>query len=678
MAETVDFEINAKVKNGKDVKELGDDTKEAAGAAKSLKTQIRETQQAIQKLEQSGKASGKELNDLRNKLDDLNDAADRAKFKSGQFGDKLASLPGPLGKVGGGLKSVGDSFATFGKTLTISLGVVGLLVTAFIAIKDALGKTKEGQEGLSKATTALNKVIAPFFALLEKVGLLVLPIITKGFEALGTVMNKVAKFFGASDSKINEVTASLEKNNEAANTLAEAEKARLDALDKKKQAAAAAEQKREEQRKAALQARLDGLQAQDKLDEARLAKEKAIALAGATTEQTKLNIEKQFAKRSFDQKQKDLKDLQANYAVGTKEFKEYQAQLIALEASYATERAGFKDRQKEINKEKRKEEFEAEKQALELQFSQGILTEEQYQSQLLDVRKKYATNNQELVQVEIDRATQNKEKLKKIAEEDRQLAFATLQGQIDDLDRLNQARDDDFAQDIERLEAKKVFLQQQRDLELKAAEKDKVKQLEITKKYGDAEVAVDKEITATKKSEFEARKALQLQYTDVVGQLGAVLQQAAGQNKSLAIAGLVIEQAAGVARIIINTQAAAAKAGYLTPTGIATLAAGALGVVSAVIATKKGIDQIRSTQVPGGNGGGVGAVSSTPPPVYTGGSTPISAPQVGVGSASNPTTQIASTIAQASNKPVQAYVVSSQISSQQALDRRTNVASTFN
>jgi len=497
MAEDINVNINAKVTGGKDVKQLGDDTKEAGDAAKSLKAQIRETTQAIQKLEQSGKAGGKELNALREKLDNLNDAADRAKFKSGQFEDKLASLPGPLGKVGGGLKAVGDSFATFGKGLTISLGIVGLLVTAFIAIKEALGKTKEGQEGLSKATTALNKVIAPFFALLEKVGLIVLPIITKGFEVLGSVMSKVAKFFGASDEKITEVTASLEKNNEAANTLAEAEKTRLAELEKKKQAAEAAEQKREEKRKAALQARLAALQAQDKLDEARLAKEKALALSVATTEQERLNIEEDFSKRSFDLKQKDLKDLQANYAQGTNEFKDYQSQLLALDASYATERAGFRDKQKEINKEKRKQEFEDEKQSLELQFSQGIITEEQYQTQLLDVRKKYATTNQELVQVEIDRASQNRERLKKTAQEDRQLAFAFLQGQIDDLDRLNQARDDDFAQDIERLEAKRLFLQQQRDLELKAAENDKVKQLEITKKYGDAEVAIDKQITET-------------------------------------------------------------------------------------------------------------------------------------------------------------------------------------
>ena len=42
----------------------------------------------------------------------------------------------------------------------------------------------------------------------------------------------------------------------------------------------------------------------------------------------------------------------------------------------------------------------------------------------------------------------------------------------------------------------------------------------------------------------------------------------------------------------------------------------------------------------------------------------------------NPTTQIGETISQ-SQRPIRAYVVSGEISSQQALDRRTSRAATF-
>jgi hypothetical protein len=200
----------------------------------SVRKQIKETVLAMQKLELQGKATGATYDALRQKLDTLNDTQDRAKFKAGQFEDKLASLPGPLGKIGSGLKAAGDSFATFGKTLTISLGVIGLLVTAFFSIKSALEKTKEGQQGLSKAVEAFNKVLSPVFAILEKVGNIVLPIVTKGFEALGSVMNKVAKFFGVTDSKIKEVQDTLQKDNEYKKNLDQQEADRLKALQDKK------------------------------------------------------------------------------------------------------------------------------------------------------------------------------------------------------------------------------------------------------------------------------------------------------------------------------------------------------------------------------------------------------------------------------------------------------------
>ena len=212
----------------------------------SVRKQIKETILAMQKLELQGKATGATYEGLRQKLDALNDTQDRAKFKAGQFEDRLASLPGPLGKIGSGLKAAGDSFATFGKTLTISLGVIGLLVTAFFSIKSALEKTKEGQQGLSKAVEAFNKVLSPVFAILEKVGNAVLPIVTKGFEALGNVMNKVAKFFGVTDDKIKEVQGTLQQDNEYKKKLDEEETKRLADLQKKKDDQAQKDKERRE------------------------------------------------------------------------------------------------------------------------------------------------------------------------------------------------------------------------------------------------------------------------------------------------------------------------------------------------------------------------------------------------------------------------------------------------
>ena len=55
----------------------------------------------------------------------------------------------------------------------------------------------------------------------------------------------------------------------------------------------------------------------------------------------------------------------------------------------------------------------------------------------------------------------------------------------------------------------------------------------------------------------------------------------------------------------------------------------------------------------------------------------IATPQIQTGQGINATTQIAQTINAAQKTPIKTYVVSTEMSSQQALDRRTNAAATF-
>jgi len=161
---------------------------------------------------------------------------------------------------------------------------------------------------------------------------------------------------------------------------------------------------------------------------------------------------------------------------------------------------------------------------------------------------------------------------------------------------------------------------------------------------------------------FETRKDLQLKYADVMMSAGRLLQQVAGDNKDLAIAGIILDQASAVASIAINTQKNAAKAGYLTPTGIAELAAGAVGITSAIIAAKQGIDAINSSGIQGGSGSSGGMVA---PP----------APKFNVVGASG-INQVAQSIGQQNNQPIKAYVVSKDVTTAQSLDRNiVNAAS---
>ena len=97
--------------------------------------------------------------------------------------------------------------------------------------------------------------------------------------------------------------------------------------------------------------------------------------------------------------------------------------------------------------------------------------------------------------------------------------------------------------------------------------------------------------------------------------LGDFLTTIAGENKSLAIAGLIVEQAAGVAAIVVDTLKASARAlsdlGPIAGAPVATAiqVGGALSVGAAIAATVQGIKAINEAPGPAASGvaGGGGA-----------------------------------------------------------------------
>jgi hypothetical protein len=101
-----------------------------------------------------------------------------------------------------------------------------------------------------------------------------------------------------------------------------------------------------------------------------------------------------------------------------------------------------------------------------------------------------------------------------------------------------------------------------------------------------------------------------------------------------------------------------------------------------LVGVQTGIAQqkIRSERLGGGSTAGVGGGGTDSSPLFAGaqrGIPSIAAPQINTGTGINPTQQLADTLSGITNKPIRAYVVSSDISSQQALDRRINRAGTF-
>ena len=183
-------------------------------------------------------------------------------------------------------------------------------------------------------------------------------------------------------------------------------------------------------------------------------------------------------------------------------------------------------------------------------------------------------------------------------------------------------------------------------------------------------------------AELEAKAEINTAYLDLAGQFGSLLQQIAGKNKKVAIAGVIVEQAAAIGKIIQNTAVANAKSVAAFPlTGgmpwvAINIASAALGIASSIAAGVKAINQIKSSDngtapstggasLPKSAGMTAPSIAATPAPVIQG------------TSSATPGAQIAETLSMASGKPVKAYVVAGDVSSQQALDRRTSNAATF-
>jgi hypothetical protein len=596
--------IDTQVQGEDQIKQLGDDVKETEVKFKSLRTQIRETTVAMQALEEAGQATGTEYEKLRSKLDDLNDTQDRAKFKAGQFEDRLASLPGPLGQLGGGIKAAGDSFATFGKTLTVSLGIVGLLVAAFFAIKDALGKTKEGQEGLSKAMTAFNSVLSPIFAILEKVGLIVLPLVTKGFEMLGSVMNKVAKFFGASDSKIKEVQGSLEKNNELVQKTAENNKKAAEDLKK---------QKEEEAKNHA----------------ATLAKNKA---ASEKAEAERLKREEK-RKKEEEERLKLLADankvLTDAYIVtlAQRDQELFKAGQAHNERMLALEKAGIKDKTSVL---------------------------EQYRIETDAINKKY---DDEAQKVKDDAAKKEEDDKKKKAEDDKKAAE-------DRLALENKAREDSAFLLNEEYGEKRLANQATYEDELDLFNKTRElgrETMVANKASADAILAYDKQTANLKLQIEKEQQAAKL----------SIISNALGSVADLVGKDTIAGKALAVGQAVINTYLGATAALAASPPPFNFIAAGA--TIAAGFVNVKKILETPLPGVPGGaSGGGSMGTMPTAPQMPT-----MATPQIQTSGGMNPTSQLADTLAASSGKPIKAYVVSGDVSSQQALDRRTSRAATF-
>ncbi len=601
---------------------------------KELKKQLREAA-----------AGSAEFKKLANEIDDLEDKIKGAKQSSGDWVDQLASAPGPLGAIGGALNKAKVATVSFGAALKATgiglvVAAIGGLVAAISQSEDATKKFQPILIGLQKIFNGVYRALEPVIDAVLNLATNAMPFVTKAFGVaysaissflqglgkLGSAIGKLIKgdFTGAWEDAKESVTGFGKRYEEANNAFVEGTKEvtkiEKEELDKRREQAEKDAQKRkeaEEKRKAAA----------EKARQEKEAKDKAAAEA-----------ELAAFKETLDERERQ----------------EYEAGEKAQERRAALLAAGKTD---------------------------FTLIEEAYQKELAEIKKKYDDQAAEEQKKKDEKA---KADLLKKQEEERGILLTGLQAQFEALDKANKQSDLDFEQDLQRLAEQKDILAQQEATELQNTELTEFQKTEIRKKYADARMAITDQEVATEKAAAQAKHEINMAYLGLFEQFGSLLQQIAGKNKGLAIAGIIIQQAAAIGQIIANTAIANAKSVAASPlTGgmpwvaINTISAG-LSIAATIAGAVKSIQQINQAASQAGvKGGGSGAGA--------GGAAPqIAAPRVGGAAAPtinttggmNPTTQIAETIGRA-QAPVRAYVVSGEVSSQQALDRRTSRAATF-
>ena len=210
---------------------------------------------------------------------------------------------------------------------------------------------------------------------------------------------------------------------------------------------------------------------------------------------------------------------------------------------------------------------------------------------------------------------------------------------------------------------------EERDLE-KENEEIRLEQLQ---ERADREIEIEQSIA-------DRKKQINLDYINFAAGLSGLLQQIAGKNKALALAGLILEKGSAIANVVVKAKEAIltskaneAKIPYLIPTPFgapipnplkpASLAATTKQILGTKLSAGLAIAGITATAL--GQGKSVGSGGTTP----SGGAIPAAAPPAFNVVGASDTNQLAAAIGGQSQQPIQAYVVGNDVTTSQSMDR---------
>lgn len=654
-----------------------------------IRKELKQAQFDVLKFSEAFGASSKEAIEAAKRVAQLKDAIGDAKDLVGAFNPDakfkalsgaiqgvaggFAALQGALGLVGVEGENVQKTLLKVQSALALSEGLNSVMasidafknlgavikntvVNAFSNLRNAIIST-----GILALVAGLGLLIANFDKVKETLNNLI-PGFGKFANYVSNLITSITDFVGVT----NEADRALDKLNKTTERGNESIDQRIKILSaqggKEKEIYELSKQRNENE----IDFLREKLKQKGKLSDEELKKFRDLKTEQAVLdakEQKRVDDAAKEAKKKADEKSKQAAE-QAKKDREERAAAEKQAAEQLAKLRGETEVLGIKD------------EYEAKRKAIENQLVLDIqqvkdnekLKSETKKALVAELEKKAQAEIVAVVNEEIKAGQDSALELeKKYQEEQRAIQAGGIQARIEQLDRENQQIEMDFEQDLERLAEKRDLLAEQEAIELQNSELTEFQKFEIKKKYADQRNEVTKQEVEVEKAAAQAKAEINQRYLDLAGQFGAVLQQIAGKNKALAIAGVVVEQAASIGRIIANTGIANAKAVAASPltagqpfVAINSISAG-LSIASSVAAGLKAVQQINQAQ-PGG-GSGASPVSGSAAPIAP--AAPIT----------NTVTQLdQQSVNQLGNANNRAYVIETDVTNSQERIKRINRA----
>jgi hypothetical protein len=576
-------------------------TEQAGKSIGSLKTELREAQADVVKLSDKFGATSKEAIEAAKRAAELRDRIGDAKALTEAFNPdaKFKALTASLSGVAGGFAAVQGAMALFGSE-SEDLQKTLVKVQSAMALSQGLQAVGESIDSFKQLGAVIRTQVVSAFSTLRGA------IIATGVGALAIGVGLlIANFDKVKQTLTNLFPGLIEFANQVKNIVQQI----TDFVGITSKAARA-----QDDLKLALETSNKAIDNQIKILEAQGGKENEIY------EQKKQRINNQIKLIKGSSKE----ELQARADLNT------ELQVLEINEANRIKKANedaAKERADRIKKEQEQEKARIEKAQADARAY------EQFDIEL----------QQRLMQLDEERA-----------EKKRALDFQNIQNLITDIDYENELLDIDFEADQQRLANKEAYIAEQKAIELSNLNLTEKERLEIIAKYAKQEQDIDKDITASKKAEKDAQVAMQLQYIGFAEQAGNLLSQIAGKNKSVAIAGLLIEKGAAIAKIItqMNTVPAILPPGIPNPAFIPSRIGGALSIASVIAASVNGIQQINQAGNGGTGSNSVPAISTQAPMV----------PQLPMAQTTNISRE---SINDLGNQAVRAYVIETDVTGNQ-------------